>query len=103
MWKRTVEAYRSLGYYCPRIFHDRTGQFPKISYKGHNCVAYREEYAPYRCVQERGPKMTYETTYLTDIWIMTAKIAGKYLDYGSIRLAIACLTHFARAMRWTRS
>ena len=26
--------------------------------------------------------MTYETTYLTDIWIMTAKIAGKYLDYG---------------------
>lgn len=82
MWKRTVEAYRSLGYYCPRIFHDRTGQFPKISYKGHNCVAYREEYAPYRCVQERGPKMTYETTYLTDIWIMTAKIAGKYLDYG---------------------
>ena len=44
MWKRTVEAYRSLGYYCPRIFHDRTGQFPKISYKGHNCVAYREEY-----------------------------------------------------------
>ena len=25
VWQRTVEEYRKLGYYCPRIFRDRSG------------------------------------------------------------------------------
>ena len=30
VWKRTVEEYQKLGYYCPRIYHDKSGIFPVI-------------------------------------------------------------------------
>ncbi|MBP5753120.1 MAG: hypothetical protein J6W60_09730, partial [Treponema sp.] len=40
VWKRTVEEYRKLGYYAPRIFTDKEGKFPAVSYQGRKCVAY---------------------------------------------------------------
>lgn len=45
MWRRTVEEYRKLGYCCPAILHDKTGKYPTVSYKGHKCIAYAEEYS----------------------------------------------------------
>ena len=86
MWKRTVEEYRQLGYYCPTIIPDKTGHFPSVHYKGHNCVAYAEEYAPYLPVEQRDPNASDKrnvsiSEYKEDTWVMTAKIAAKYLDY----------------------
>ena len=86
VWQRTVEEYRKLGYYCPRMIADRSGSFPMVDYAGHRCAAYLEEYAPYQPAEDRFAENGEETktpydTYIRDIWQMTAKIAALYLDY----------------------
>ncbi len=86
VWQRTIEEYRRLGYYCPEIISDKTGNFPKVAYKGHSCVAYAEEYSVYRPAEYRSAedsecdKISAEK-YEDDAWIMTAKIAAEYLSY----------------------
>lgn len=86
IWQRTVEEYRKLGYYCPRIIADKSGSFPRVDYEGHKCTAYVEEYAPYQPAEDRfaengeNAKTPYDT-YKRDIWQMTARIAALYLDY----------------------
>lgn len=88
MWQRTVEEYRQLGYYCPRIFCDKNGDFPSFVFHGHDCFVHAEEFSKYRPLEIRisadEKKMTegYHQ-YLKDIWMMTAKIAAKKLDYTS--------------------
>ena len=86
VWQRTVEEYRKLGYYCPRIFRDKAGQFPIVDYHGHKCTAYVEEFAPYAPAEERfsedfGENMELYRRYKADIWRMTARIAALHLDY----------------------
>ena len=86
MWARTIDEYRGLGYYCPKIFCDKNGGFPVIRYKGRDCVAYAEEFSKYGSFEERisGDADTQNADtgrYLRDIWTMTAKIAAKRLDY----------------------
>ena len=86
MWQRTVEEYRALGYYCPRILADREGGFPTVRYRERDCVAYAEEYSIYWSLEDRTACMEkgldgeYDR-YLKDIWTMTAKIAARRLDY----------------------
>ncbi len=85
-WQRTVEEYRKLGYYCPRIFRDRSGSFPVVGFHGHKCAAYVEEFAPYAPAEERfsedfGENMELYRRYKADIWRMTARIAALHLDY----------------------
>lgn len=85
IWQRTVEEYRKLGYYCPKILSDMNGEFPKVQYKGRSCIAYGEEYSIYSPVEQRDfiteddavPVEAYED----DIWIMTAKVAAQYFSY----------------------
>ena len=86
VWQRTVEEYRRLGYYCPRIFPDRTGSFPMVDYGGHRCAAYAEEFAPFRCAEDRfsedfGKNAELYDSYKREIWQMTARIAAQYFDY----------------------
>ena len=84
MWQRTAEEYRKLGYYCPAIFHDRTGIFPKVEYQGHCCVAYAEEYAPYAAAQKRDQESGPERNgFGEQAWIMTARVAAQHFDYAS--------------------
>ena len=86
MWARTIDEYRGLGYYCPKIFCDKNGGFPVIRCKDRDCVAYAEEFSKYGSFEERisGDADTQNADtgrYLRDIWTMTAKIAAKRLDY----------------------
>ena len=82
MWKQTAEEYRRLGYYCPAIFYDRTGAFPKVKYQGHECVAYGEEFAPYSVAQQRDQEDAAEPNRFEEqAWIMTAKVAAQHFDY----------------------
>jgi hypothetical protein len=86
VWQRTAEEYRKLGYYCPRIFRDKSGQFPMVDYNGHRCAAYAEEYAPFHPVEDRfsedyGQNEELYNRYRRDIWRMTARVASLYLDY----------------------
>ena len=81
-WQRTAEEYRRLGYYCPRIFCDRTGGFPKIEYRGRPCVVHAEEFSLYRSLEDRTAEPGGDSrAYAKDIWTMTAKIAAKRFDY----------------------
>ena len=86
VWQRTVEEYRALGYYCPRIFRDKSGHFPTVDYKGHSCAAHAEEFAPYHPVEERfsedfGQNEALYGQYRRDIWRMTARVAALHLAY----------------------
>ena len=86
VWQRTVEEYRRLGYFCPRILRDRSGSFPVVDYGGHRCVAYAEEYAPFRSAEDRfsedfGQNEALYDSYKRDIWQMTARVAALHLDY----------------------
>ncbi len=86
MWQRTVEEYRQLGYYCPQIFCDKSGEFPSFMFHGHDCFVHAEEFSKYRplesSVSADEKKMTeVYNKYLEDIWSMTAKIAAKKFNY----------------------
>ncbi len=81
MWKKTAEEYNKLGYFCPRIFCDKAGRFPIVSYKGRNCVVYAEEYAPYRSAESFNLSENEREAYEKQKWIMTAKVASKYFTY----------------------
>lgn len=80
MWQRCAEEYRKLGYYSPEIFASLSGEFPVVDYKGHRCVAYAEEYAKYESAEN-----VKDARYLSDdLYIMTARVAAKRLDYTDI-------------------
>lgn len=86
IWKRTAEAYRKLGYYCPRIYTDKTGRFPVADFCGHRCAAYVEDFAPFRSAKDRlseeeDPDL-YDR-YQQDVWKMTARIAAQHFDYSA--------------------
>ena len=85
VWQRTVNEYRKLGYFCPLIFCDKTGNFPVARFRGHRCAAYAEEYAPYSPAADRAADDSkldklYDS-YKLDIWRMTARVAAQYFDY----------------------
>ena len=86
VWQRTAEEYRRLGYYCPGIIGDQSGAFPVVGFRGHRCVAYAEEFAPFRSAEDRfaddgdHDDALYDS-YKQDIWRMTAQIAAQHFDY----------------------
>ncbi len=77
-WQRCAEEYRTLGYYCPEILASKSGDFPRVSYKGHNCVVYAEEFCKYNVAEER---CAFERKWADAGWMMTAKMAAKYFDF----------------------
>ena len=98
MWQRTIEEYLALGYYCPRIFADKQGGFPEVSFRNHNCVAYAEEYSKYRSLEDRtedGERSTDAGAYAEEVWSMTAKIAAKKLYYTEYPSAYCLYTTFS--------
>ncbi|MBR0138557.1 MAG: phosphotransferase [Erysipelotrichaceae bacterium] len=85
MWQRTVEEYRKLGYYCPKIYCDKNGEFPWVEYMGHRCVAFGEEFSKYRLMEDRESAVSDSQSGLRlfpqELWTMTARIAALKLDY----------------------
>lgn len=86
IWKRCVDEYRKLGYYCPVIFSSKQGDFPRVIYKGHNCVVYVEEFCKYTVVEERcsedcKEKISFDIKWADAAWMMTAKVAAKQFDF----------------------
>lgn len=85
-WRRCVEEYRKLGYYCPAILSSKQGDFPRVTYKGHNCVVYVEEFCKYivaeeRCGEASGEKVPFDIKWADAAWLMTAKVAAKQFDF----------------------
>ena len=80
MWQRCAEEYRSVGYYTPAILKSKSGDFPIVQYKGHNCIVYAEEFSKYSCADDAGYGIA-SSKFKNEILIMTAKIADLYSDY----------------------
>ena len=84
MWKRTAEEYLKLGVYCPRIFPALDGTFPHVCYEGRTCIAYAEEFAPYRAASdwdEAEISKDGRYTYIEDVLMMNARMASQQHDY----------------------
>jgi len=86
VWQRTIEEYRNLGYYCPRIYADKSGTFPSVRFEDRTCIAYAEEFSLYKTAFERDGTsadgdINLPVSCSDDAWIMTAKIAAKQLSY----------------------
>ena len=81
IWQKTVEEYRQRGYYCPAIFSDIRGTFPIIEYKGRCCVAYAEEFAPFRSADTFSLSYDEVRAYSDAAWQMTAVMAQARLNY----------------------
>lgn len=85
MWRRTAEEYRDLGYYCPRIYCDKSGGFPVIEYRGKRCIVYAEEFSIFKPLSDRAAEGSDQAAsakaYFKDIWSMSAQIAAKKLDH----------------------
>lgn len=85
MWQRTVEEYRDLGYYCPRIYCDKSGGFPVIDYRGKRCIVYAEEFSIFMPLSDRAADGSDQAVsakaYFNDIWSMSAQLAAKKLDH----------------------
>ena len=80
MWKRCAGEYLKFGYYCPQIFVSVNGCFPTVNYKGHECVAYAEEYSIYGSADNAANAKPYRD----DLYVMTARIAAQKFDYTDI-------------------
>lgn len=99
VWKRTIEEYRNLGYYCPLIYNDKNDSYPMVSYKGHNCIVYAEEYSKYMSLENRenanknGEDID-TSAYIEDIWTMTAKVGARNFDYADFPSAYCLFETF---------
>ena len=80
MWQRCAADYRDLGYYTPRILADKSGEFPTVRYKGHDCAVYAEDFAKYT-YEDASANGLAASKYFNDILIMTAKVAALHSDY----------------------
>lgn len=89
MWMTIAEKYKELGYYCPQFIKALDGTFPKVSYNGHNCIVYAEEYSKYRSAdelikdkyQESGLMEEGYYSFLRDVVLMNARVAAKHYDF----------------------
>jgi len=84
MWERLAEEYRKRGYYCPCFLRTRTGEYPRVAYKGRRCVVYGEEFSRYSPADKFGEKTLSaegKFRYLDDLLRMNADIAAARLDF----------------------
>ena len=100
VWKRTIEEYRKLGYYCPPIFCDKRGGFPAVDYAGRKCTAYAEEYSKYMPAEDRAAggeagRSADRGRLFHDVWVMTAKVAAKRFDYTDLPSAYCLFETFS--------
>lgn len=98
-WKKCAGEYRKLGYYCPAIQYSKDGTFPTVTYKGHNCVVYAEEYSKYNAAVNRTDAGLDESEasdrkYMAPAFIMTAKMAEKRFDFTDYPSGYCLLTTF---------
>lgn len=83
-WRQTIEAYRALGYYCPRIVPSRTGSISEtLEYNGRQCVVFAEEFSIYQTAEQFGRERTRKNDryiFHDDAIRMTARAAAACLD-----------------------
>ena len=83
--QRLVNEYRDMGIFCPRIFESKAGGFPTVFYEGRECLAFAEEFAPYRILKDRDAETDPETDDIWRAkWELTARVASRHLDFTAL-------------------
>lgn len=85
-WKDTIEAYRQLGFYCPKIIKNRNGQYSEVKeYDNRRCVIFAEEFSIYKTAEQYG-----EEVYKPNDWYIYHEDAIRFLGIiGSKKLTTA--------------
>ncbi len=97
VWKRCVEEYRNLGYYCPEIYPTLNGSFPVVAYHGHNCTVFAEEHSRYSTAdtfEENRISVDGCYTYLEDAITMNARVANAHFDFADFPSAWCAFEKF---------
>lgn len=102
MWMTIAQKYKELGYYCPQFITALDGTFPRVTYAGHECIVYAEEYSSYRSANEIIEEKFKETglmekgyySFLRDIVLMNAKVASMHYDFTEFPSAYCMFTTF---------
>ncbi len=118
MWMTIAEKYKELGYYCPQFIKALDGTFPRVTYDGHNCIVYGEEYSKYRSADEIIKDKFKETglmvngyySFLKDIVLMNANVAAQHYNFTKLPSAYCMFELFSQedevdevtedAMKW---
>lgn len=81
VWAQCAEEHRKLGYYCPAFIPSLKGNFPVVTYKGHCCTAFAEEFSKYPTAEQLEKEgIPFESWWDCAI-TMVAKIAAEKLDF----------------------
>lgn len=98
-WAKTIEAYLSVGYYCPRIIKNVHGDYAaNISLNGRTYCIYAEEFSKYKTA-EAFPKSDITTNgsyiFLDDVLKSIGVIGAKHLETADFPSTCCILEKFA--------
>ncbi len=81
VWQKCADEHRKLGYYCPAFIPSLKGDFPIVTYKGHQCTVFAEEFSKYKTAEQlENDKIKFQNWW-DDAVTMTARIAAEKLDF----------------------
>ncbi len=101
-WRDTIDAYRALGYACPRIVEGLDGQcVRRVAYDGRDCLVYAEEFAQGRIIdREEGTDRAAWQVYHADAVRLLARVGAARLQTAHFPSGCAILEPFAPDEQW---
>lgn len=98
-WHDTIEAYREMGYYCPRIVLSKNGRSAeRILYEEKECLVFAEEFSKYQTAEQFGKKQyKIEDTYVyrNDAILFMGKIGEAHLTLADFPSGLCILESFS--------
>ncbi len=101
-WRDTIEAYRALGYDCPRIVDGRDGKCARrVPFRGRDCLVYAEEFARGRITgrDQQADRQAW-FTWREDAIELLARVGAARLDTAPFPSGCAILEPFAPDEQW---
>lgn len=97
MWERLSAEYRKRGFCCPEFIRTRNKEYPRVEYKGHDCVVYAEEFLPYKSPDDFDAafvSVNGRFKYLDDALRMNSEIAAAHFDFSALPSGYALFERF---------
>ena len=98
-WRKTIEVYREMGYYCPRIIPSRAGNYCEAAeYEGRQCLIFAEEFSIYQTADIFGRERTQingRDIFHEDVIRMTARAAAAHFDFADYPSVWCILERFS--------
>ncbi len=101
-WRDTIDAYRALGYDCPRIVEGQDGKCARrVIFRGRDCLVYAEEFA-HGLITGREEQTDRKAwfAYREDAVELLARVGAARLDTAPFPAGTAILEPFAPDEQW---